>query len=117
MVKQNDVKIPILFYKSSVSNFVIYFFILEVCFCNVLYCSGGLTPQCQGKTIIVKVKISLIWAGTEEGMDPRNWGWNLQDNRLVPLMSTMNAAPDNLLKIIHSNCSTSCKTLRCSCRK
>ena len=50
-------------------------------------------------------------------MDPRNWAWNLQDNRLVPVMSTMNAAPDNLLKIIHGNCSTACKTLRCSRRR
>ena len=55
--------------------------------------------------------------GKEEGMDPRNWAWNLQDNRLVPVMSTMNAAPDNLLKIILCNCSTACKTLRCSCRR
>ena len=31
-VKQNDVKIRILFYKLSVSNCVIYLFILEVCF-------------------------------------------------------------------------------------
>ena len=59
----------------------------------------------------------MVWAGKEEGMDPRNWGWNLQENQLVPLMSTMNAAPDNLLKIIHCNCSTACKTLRCSCRR
>ena len=44
-------------------------------------------------------------------------GWILQDNRLVPLMSTMNAAPHNLLKIIHCNCPTACKTLRCSCRR
>ena len=56
-------------------------------------------------------------AGKEEGMDPRNRAWNLQYNRLVPVMSTMNAAPDNLLKIIHGNCSTACKTLRCSCRR
>ena len=59
----------------------------------------------------------MVWAGKDEGMDPMNWGWILQDNRLVPLMSTMNAAPDNLLKIIHCNCSTACKTLRCSCRR
>ena len=58
-----------------------------------------------------------VWAGKDEGMDPRNWGWNLQDNRLVPLMSTMNATPDNLLKIIHDNCFTACKTLRCYYRK
>ena len=59
----------------------------------------------------------MVWAGKDEGMDPRNWGWILQDNRLVPLMSMMNAAPDNLLTIIHCNCSTACKTLRCSCRR
>ena len=57
----------------------------------------------------------MVWAGKDEGMDPRNWGWILQDNRFVPLMSTMIAAPDNLLKIIHGNCSTACKTRRCSC--
>ena len=51
----------------------------------------------------------MVWAGNDEGMDPRNWGWILQDNRLVPPMSTMNVAPDNLLKIIHCNCSTVCK--------
>ena len=45
----------------------------------------------------------MVWAGKEEGMDPRNWAWNLQDNRRVPGMSTMNAAADNLLKIIHCN--------------
>ena len=37
--------------------------------------------------------------------------------RFVPLMSTMNVAPDSLLKVIHCNCTTACKTLRCSCRK
>src|SRR6218665_2213380 len=47
----------------------------------------------------------------------QDWGWNLQDNRLVPVMSMMNAAPDILLKVIHCNCPNSCKTLRCSCRK
>ena len=59
----------------------------------------------------------MVWAGKDEGMDPKNWGWFLQDNRLVLLMSTMNAAPDNMLKIIHCNCSTAGKTLRCSCRR
>ena len=59
----------------------------------------------------------MVWAVKDEGMDPKNWGWILQYNRLVPLISTMNAAPDNLLKIIHCNCSTACKTLCCSCRR
>ena len=59
----------------------------------------------------------MVWMGTDEGMDATNWGWDLKDNGLVPLMSTVNATPDSLLKIIHCKCSTACKTLRCSCRR
>lgn len=59
----------------------------------------------------------MIWMGKDEGMDAMNWGWNLQDNQFVPVMSRMNAAPDSLLKVIHCNCSNACKTLRCSCRR
>ena len=44
-------------------------------------------------------------------------GMATSDNRFVPLMSTVNVAPDSLLKVIHYNSSTACKTLRCSCRK
>ena len=43
-------------------------------------------------------------------MDAMKWGWKLLDNRFVPLMSRMNAAPDSLLQVIHCNCSTACKT-------
>ncbi|KAJ8364405.1 hypothetical protein SKAU_G00132360 [Synaphobranchus kaupii] len=59
----------------------------------------------------------MVWMGKEEGMDAMNWGWNLQDDRFIPLMTNMNAAPESLLKVIHCNCSTACKTLRCSCRR
>ena len=45
----------------------------------------------------------MVWMGTEDGMDALNWGWSLQDNSFVPLMSTMNVAPDSLLKVIHCN--------------
>ena len=57
-VEQNDVNILILFYKFSVSNCVIYLLLLEVCFANMLDCSDGLTSQCQGHTVRVKVNIS-----------------------------------------------------------
>ena len=51
-VKQNDINIPILLYKFSVSTTrVIHLFILKVYFCNVLDCSDGLTSQCKGHTI------------------------------------------------------------------
>ncbi|XP_041366742.1 ATP-dependent translocase ABCB1-like [Gigantopelta aegis] len=31
-------------------------------------------------------------------MDPVNWVWKAEDSHLVPILSTQNAAPDNLLK-------------------
>ena len=34
----------------------------------------------------------MVWMG----MDAMNWRWKLLDNRFVPLMSRMNAAPDSL---------------------
>ena len=54
-------KIPIFFDNFSVTNCVIYLFILEVCFCNTLDCSDDLTSQGQGHTIIFKVKLSLAF--------------------------------------------------------
>jgi len=59
----------------------------------------------------------MTWIGKADGMDAMNWGWNLQENRFVPVMSTIKAAPDILLKVIQCNCLNSCKTLRCSCRR
>lgn len=59
----------------------------------------------------------MVWMGKEEGMDAMNLGRSLQDNLFVPIMSRMNPAPDSLLKVIHCNCSTACKTHRCSCRR
>lgn len=49
-------------------------------------------------------------------MDAMTWGWKQEDNMFVPIMSKMNAAPDRLLKMMHCNCSTGCRTARCSCR-
>ena len=59
----------------------------------------------------------MVWMGMEGDLDPLDWGWGLEDNRFVPIMTAMNAAPDTLLKMIHCNCTTACDTPRCSCRK
>lgn len=58
----------------------------------------------------------MVWSGNEGGMDVRDWGWTVMENTLVPLMSDMDAAPSHLLKMVHCNCSTACKTAHCSCR-
>ena len=49
-------------------------------------------------------------------MDPTEWGWKPESDELIP-MTDKNAAPDELLKIIHCNCSGKCKSARCSCRR
>jgi 5'-3' exonuclease len=59
---------------------------------------------------------TMTWMGMASNIDPLNWGWKLEDNQLVPIMSSMNAAPDSLLKIVHCNCASGCNTARCSCR-
>ena len=59
----------------------------------------------------------MVWTEQEGDMDVTNWGWKLEENSLIPIMSEMNAAPDILLKMIHCNCTTACTTLRCSCRR
>ena len=59
----------------------------------------------------------MEWIGMENIMDPVKWGWKLEANQLLPIMSTTRVAPENLLKMIHCNCTAACTTSRCSCRK
>ena len=59
----------------------------------------------------------MVWMGMEGDLDPLDWGWNLENNQYVPIMTAMNAAPDTLLKMIHCNCTKTCDSPRCSCRK
>ncbi|KAG7156410.1 hypothetical protein Hamer_G006161 [Homarus americanus] len=48
-------------------------------------------------------------------MNPVDWGWKLEDNQFVPVMTKKTAVPESLLQIVHCNCTTACRT-RCSCR-
>ena len=59
----------------------------------------------------------MTWMEMQSDINPVDWGWNLDNNQYVPVMSDMNAAPDTLLKMIHCNCTTACSTARCSCRR
>ena len=38
-------------------------------------------------------------------MNPTEGGWKQENDQLIPIMTQYNAAPDELLKIIHCNCS------------
>ena len=59
----------------------------------------------------------MQWMHNGDDMDPTEWGWDLQGDRLIPRMTDKNPAPDRLLEIMRCNCSTGCSTFRCSCKK
>ena len=60
----------------------------------------------------------MTWMGYEEGMDATDWGWRFADakNILLPVMTEQDPAPQNLMKVVHCQCTTACLTLRCSCK-
>jgi hypothetical protein len=57
-----------------------------------------------------------IWLH-EVCMDPKEWGWQMEKEILVPKRMSLPAAPDALLSIIRCKCKSGCDTKRCSCRK
>ena len=59
----------------------------------------------------------MMWMSTADGMEVTEWGWNCQDNSLIPVMLDSNPAPDALLKMIHWNYSTGYNSLRYCHRK
>jgi len=63
------------------------------------------------------VIIIIIIIIKQDGIDAVNWGWSMQNDQLIQIMSQMTAASDGLLKVFHSNCSSACRTFCCSCRR
>ena len=57
----------------------------------------------------------MVWMSTDDGIDALEWGWKVDNNQVVLIMTDMKAAPDNLLKMIQCNCE-SCPP-HCSCRR
>ena len=47
----------------------------------------------------------MVWVGMANEMNPTEWGWKQENDQLIPIMTQNNAAPDELLKSIHCNCS------------
>ena len=47
----------------------------------------------------------------ESTLDPKDWGWRLEDASLVPAMTDEEPAPDELLNIRRCNCRMMFKNL------
>ena len=59
----------------------------------------------------------MQWMNQGTLEDPTDWGWEYNGNTLVPVMMDTAPAPEALLKMIHCNCSSGCRTLHCNCKK
>lgn len=57
-----------------------------------------------------------VWQGNK-GLVPEEWGWMRQDHILQPVKTTLEPAPDNILKLISCACKGSCSTQQCTCLK
>ena len=57
------------------------------------------------------------WLGNCQIVEPKQCGWRLERDRLVPVTTDIPAAPSDLLKVIHCSCKSNCDSKRCSCRK
>ena len=59
----------------------------------------------------------LEWKGCAIEVSPLYWGWKRSDGKLMPVLTDLPPAPDELLKMIRCNCRTDCNSMRCTCRK
>ena len=48
---------------------------------------------------------AIMWKKlTSDDLDPKQWGWKLDGKVLSPIMTDINAAPENLLKFVRCKC-------------
>ena len=53
------------------------------------------------------------WKGVGDGLLPEEWGWKESEEMFVPVTTDLLLAPDDLLRIIRSNCHTDSCTMTC----
>jgi hypothetical protein len=63
----------------------------------------------------------LQWKNLVTDIDPRAWGWKLEDGTLQPIPTDIEPAPADVLNIIRCRCKltskNACGTSQCSCQK
>ena len=57
------------------------------------------------------------WKEHDAGMALGDWGWNVDDQQVTPVMTSKPPAPVALLQIVRCNCQTDCSSRRCTCRR
>ncbi|KAL8582347.1 hypothetical protein ACOMHN_037104 [Nucella lapillus] len=96
----------------------------------LLYGEGGninqIFPTKFSASIIICCQVPLLrvyfqvqaWKNLNDAsLDPCQWGWEVANRMLLPMLTDLPAAPEELLTVIRCNCQTDCSTTRCTCRK
>ena len=55
------------------------------------------------------------WRGND--LDPTAWGWQVRNNKLIPVRTSIAPAPQRVLKLIYCGCGTPCVTNQCECQR
>jgi hypothetical protein len=50
-------------------------------------------------------------------IDPLKWGWKIVDSQYEPIMTDLQSAPEDMLKVVKCKCKGSGKSASCTCRK
>ena len=77
----------------------------------------SLPPTCASANYHVQRVYHQVQTWLGNSLDPVEWGWKYNDGKLIPCMTDMTPAPENLLEAIHCGCKSGCQSRRCSCRK
>ena len=64
----------------------------------------------------------MIWKNLSPiGLHPCEWGWKVEVNKLMPIKTDMDSAPEEMLKFVRCKCKMNsrqpCSNNSCSCRK
>lgn len=95
-----------------------------------MICAGLLEPEKMPPTERaayyhgLRVHFQVIeWKMLEQpvALDPLEWGWKMENDKLCPVTTDKPVAPDNLLKVIRCKCKKTsknqCGSNICTCRK
>ena len=66
---------------------------------------------------VARAKTYLITLMAHDDIELSEWGWKVERNKLVTVMTDKSPAADVFIQMIHCNCSEGCNAVRCTCRK
>jgi hypothetical protein len=99
------------------------------CLRYAAYCSTSLSRRFQAERLppsesaarlhAMRVHLQAVVWGTlgRSALKPTQWGWSLNNGRLVPVQIEGQVAPDSVLTVVRCKCKGDCLSALCSCKK